>query len=355
MTLKAVVIGATGWTGAEIIRLLDMHPQVEDIHAVSREPDISLESIHPNLTGINKKTLQLNQLNDVEADCAFISLPSGAAHDVALQLSKTRTRIIDLGADFRFSAPRQFETIYGKPHGAPALQSQFTYGYVEEYKDRISDSRYVANPGCYVNAALCGLVPLIKANMVDTRSIFISAVNGTSGAGNSGMKELLHYNMFANMLAYSLNGHRHTAEIKNIIHATTGADAEVSMVTSHGNFTRGIFMVQAMKLAPGISLDRQKILDYLHTYYQDNPFIFVTGQHQQSKGIEKNYGLYPQLSKVIGSNACHLSVDIVPETRELRIVSVIDNLVKGAAGTAIQNMNIMMGFDQTTGLSSYGL
>ncbi len=183
---------------------------------------------------------------------------------------------------------------------AKELQSQFTYGYVEEYKEKVKKSRYIANPGCYVNAALCGLLPVIKAKLVNTDSIFISAVNGTSGAGSNNKRELLHYNHFGNMLAYSLNGHRHTDEIENIIKETTGEKANISLITSHGNFARGIFMVQAMKLNPEINDDRNKILEYLQTYYQDNKFVSIVGLSQGSKGIEKDYGIYPQLSKVIG-------------------------------------------------------
>lgn len=355
MNLTAFVIGATGWTGAEIIRLLAQHPQVGEVYAVSREGENSLESVHPNLTGINKKTWTLDNLPDVTPDVVFISLPSGKAHEVAARFATGATRIIDLGADFRFSEPAQFERIYGKPHQAPALQDTFRYGFPEAFRETIARSRYIANPGCYVNAALCGLLPLIQHNIIKTQPVFISAVNGTSGAGSSSKRELLHYNMTNNMLAYSLNGHRHTQEIEQVIKTVTGKETDVSLITSHGNFARGIFMIIAAKLEEGISETRDSILAILDDYYTDNPFVFITGKEKGSNGIEKEYGVYPQLAKVIGSNACHISVDIVADKREIRIVSVIDNLVKGAAGTAIQNMNIMLGLDETTGLSRYGL
>ncbi|WP_282957519.1 Asd/ArgC dimerization domain-containing protein [Xenorhabdus doucetiae] len=190
---------------------------------------------------------------------------------------------------------------------------------------------------------------------MNTDTIFISAVNGTSGAGNHYKKELLHYNQFGNMLAYSLNGHRHTDEIENIIKETTGKQANISLITSHGNFVRGIFMVQAMKLNTEITHDRLQILKYLQSYYQSNEFVSIIGLNRGSQGIEKDYSIYPQLTKVIGSNSCHISIDIVPKTGELRIVSVIDNLVKGAAGTAIQNMNLMLNIKESTGLTRYGL
>jgi len=355
MKLTAYVIGATGWTGAEIIRLLTVHPEVGEIYPVSRDADLALDTVHPNLQGINMKTWSMNSLPDTAPDVVFISLPSGKAHEVATYFVECGARIIDLGADFRFSKPASFEEIYGKPHRASELQNKFQYGYPEEFRERIAASHYVANPGCYVNAALCALIPLIKNNVLKTDNIFISAVNGTSGAGSNDKKELLHYNMTNNMLAYSLNGHRHTQEIEQIIKKTTGKDAEISLMTSHGNFARGIFMLIAAKLQDDIPSDRNQILEVLKDYYADYQFVSITGQKKGSVGIEKDYGIYPQLSKIIGSNACHISVDIVPEKRELRIVSVIDNLVKGAAGTAIQNMNIMMGFDEETGLSRYGI
>ncbi|CCG88050.1 N-acetyl-gamma-glutamyl-phosphate reductase [Erwinia piriflorinigrans] len=355
MKLNAFVIGATGWTGAEIIRLLEQHPHIADIYPISRDADIELESIHPNLTGINKKTWSLQSLPPVTPDVVFISLPSGKSQEVASLFNNDRTRIIDLGADFRFADPATFEKIYGKPHLAPALQNAFRYGYVEEFREEIGQSRLIANPGCYVNAALCSLLPLIKKNIIDTENIFISAVNGTSGAGSSAKRELLHYNMINNMLAYSLNGHRHTQEIETVIKTVTGNEANVSLVTSHGNFARGIFMILAVKLKDNVNADRQAILNDLSEYYESNPFVFITGKERGASGIEKDYAIYPQLAKVIGSNSCHISVDIVADKRELRIVSVIDNLVKGAAGTAIQNMNIMMGYNETTGLSRYGI
>lgn len=355
MKLTAFVIGATGWTGAEIIRLLAQHPKIENIYPISRDAEIDLESVHPNLTGINQRTWTLDNLPDVTPDVVFISLPSGKAHEVAIRFTNSITRIIDLGADFRFPDPKQFEQIYGKPHKAPMLQEAFCYGFPEEFRTMIAQSHYIANPGCYVNAALCGLLPLIRHNIIKTQPIFISAVNGTSGAGSTTKRELLHYNMTNNMLAYSLNGHRHTQEIEQVIKTVTGKCADISLITSHGNFARGIFMIMVAKLEENISLDRQYILKILNNCYEDNPFVFITGQKKGSSGIEKDYGIYPQLAKVIGSNSCHISIDIVMEKKELRIVSVIDNLVKGAAGTAIQNMNIMLGVDETMGLSRYGI
>ncbi|CAM3642315.1 N-acetyl-gamma-glutamyl-phosphate reductase [Xenorhabdus thuongxuanensis] len=355
MKITVFVIGATGWTGCEVIRLLTSHPYVKEIYPISREMNIDLESLHPNLIGIAKKTYTLEEIQHVEPDVIFLCLPSGESHAVALSFSHTNAKIIDLGADFRFTDPAHFEEIYGRPHGAKELQKKFTYGYIEEYREIIKKSHYIANPGCYVNAALCGLIPLIKENIINTDTIFISAVNGTSGAGSSYKKELLHYNQFGNMLAYSLNGHRHTDEIENIIKETTGKLANISLITSHGNFARGIFMVQAMKLNTEIRYDRFQILKYLQTYYQANQFVSIIGLNQGSQGIEKDYSIYPQLAKVIGSNSCHISIDIVPKTRELRIVSVIDNLVKGAAGTAIQNMNLMLNIKESTGLTRYGL
>lgn len=355
MKLTVYVIGATGWTGAEIIRLLVAHPEVGEIYPISRDAGLSLDTVHPNLQGIDSKTWSMDSLPDSPPDVVYISLPSGKAHEVATHFAEGGARIIDLGADFRFGKPESFEKIYGKPHRAPELQNKFQYGYPEAFREKIAASHYVANPGCYVNAALCALIPLIKNNVLKTDNIFISAVNGTSGAGSSDKRELLHYNMANNMLAYSLNGHRHTQEIEQLIKTTTGKDVDISLMTSHGNFSRGIFMLIAAKLEDDILSDRNRILEFLNDYYSEYPFISITGQQKGSVGIEKDYSIYPQLSKIIGSNACHISVDIVPEKRELRIVSVIDNLVKGAAGTAIQNMNIMMGFDEETGLSRYGI
>jgi len=355
MKLTAYVIGATGWTGAEIIRLLAAHSEIDEIYPISREAGLSLDTVHPNLQGINSKTWSMDSLPDIPPDIVFISLPSGKAHEVATHFAEGGARIIDLGADFRFENPESFEKIYDKPHNASELQHKFQYGYPEAFREKIAGSHFVANPGCYVNAALCPLLPLIKNNIIKTEKIFISAVNGTSGAGSSDKKELLHYNMTNNMLAYSLNGHRHTQEIEELIKKVTGKDADISLMTSHGNFARGIFMLIAARLQDDVTSDRTRIIEVLNDYYVDYPFISVTGQEKGSLGIEKDYGIYPQLSKIIGSNACHISVDVVPEKRELRIVSVIDNLVKGAAGTAIQNMNIMMGFDEETGLSRYGI
>ncbi|KOY62515.1 hypothetical protein AM629_08050 [Photorhabdus heterorhabditis] len=355
MKMNAFVIGATGLTGCEVIRLLSAHPLIRKIYPISRESGISLEELHPNLTGIKKYTYTLEELKHIEPDVVFICLPSGESFDIAKNFINTKAIIIDLGADFRFDDPKLFEKVYKKKHKAKEIQYKFTYGYVEEFKKEIKCSQYIANPGCYVNAALCPLVPLIKANIINTDSIFISAINGTSGAGVNNQKELIHHNQFANMLAYSLNGHRHTDEIENIIFKTTMKKANISLVTSHGNFVRGIFMIQCMKLSSHVNCERNDILEYLKDYYKNNEFISIIGINKVSEGVEKNYGIYPQLSKVIGSNSCHISLDIVPETRELRVVSVIDNLVKGAAGTAIQNMNIIINVNEATGLTRYGI
>ncbi|WP_340622030.1 N-acetyl-gamma-glutamyl-phosphate reductase [Xenorhabdus siamensis] len=355
MKMNAFVIGATGLTGCEVIRLLSAHPMIGGIYPISRESGTSLEELHSNLTGIRKYTYTLEEVKNVEPDVVFICLPSGQSFDVAKKFINTKTIIIDLGADFRFDNPELFEKTYKKAHRAKEIQHKFTYGYIEEFKDEIKNSKYISNPGCYVNAALCPLVPLIKADIVNTDYIFISAINGTSGAGINNQKELIHHNQFANMLAYSLNGHRHTEEIENVLFKTTMKKANVSLVTSHGNFVRGIFMIQCMKLNSHITYQRNDILEYLSDYYKNNNFISIIGLNKTSEGIGKNYGIYPQLSKVIGSNSCHISIDIVPETRELRVVSIIDNSIKGAAGTAIQNMNAIINIDEETGLTKYGI
>ncbi|TYP00552.1 hypothetical protein [Xenorhabdus doucetiae] len=164
MKITAFVIGATGWTGCEVIRLLTFHPCVKEIYPISREANIDLESLHPNLIGIAKKTYTLEEIQHVEPDVIFLCLPSGESHAMALAFSYSNAKIIDLGADFRFTDPAHFEEIYGIPHEAKELQEKFTYGYIEEYRELIKKSHYIANPGCYVNAALCGLIPLIKEN-----------------------------------------------------------------------------------------------------------------------------------------------------------------------------------------------
>lgn len=353
--INAAIVGASGFAGGELCRLLLNHPKVKSILPVSRQ-ELVFERVHPNLIGSG---LNFASLDEVYAgrvpDIVFLASPSGRAMELAQKLLDIGTRIVDLSADFRFPDPVQYEKVYGRRHTAPELLPSAVYGVAETNRSDIRSATLVANPGCYAITAFLGLLPLYENGLADSASLLhIAAINGTTGAGTTPRSEILHAYAYSSMLPYSLDGHRHAPEIEQSLSIAGGQGVRVDLTTAHGNFARGTH-VQASVPFDSSALSRKEMLDLYTDRFKDAPFVRINTQVAQGGKTDKDYGRYPTLARVIGSNFCHIGVDVDTERSLARIVSVTDNLVKGAAGSAIQNMNIMFGFEETTGLRAYGL
>jgi N-acetyl-gamma-glutamyl-phosphate reductase len=362
--IRAAVVGGSSITGGEVCRLLLNHPNINSILPTSRSQE-PFERVHQNLQGSGLSFYNIEDLinSSNSPNVVFFCTPSGEAMKYASKFLNLGAYIIDVSSDFRFRNAADFEHVYGMKHLAPDLLPKAICGITELYRDEISSAKLVANPGCYVIASVLGLVPLLKSSIIDYESrIHICAVNGTTGAGSNVRRELHHAYAFGSMLPYSLNGHRHRLEIEKRLQEVSGRNIAIDLTTVHGNFARGIISLISIpvNLNTQISVDRQSLLNIYKDFYRNennreyfvviNDFNSLTNSHNS-----KEYDIYPSLARVVGSNYCHIGVDYDKETHIIKVVSVIDNLVKGAAGSAIQNMNVMIGIKEQEGLCTYGI
>jgi N-acetyl-gamma-glutamyl-phosphate reductase common form len=358
-SLDVGVLGAGGIAGGEVCRLLLGHPAVGTVTPAARTTG-PLERAHPNLAGCALETVTPEALHARagEFDVLFTCTPSGEAMGVVGAHHARGTRIVDLGPDFRFADAAEFKRVYGEEHASPDLLAEAVYGATELYRDEVARARLVANPGCYAITAELALAPLLREGLLDPQApISIHAVNGTTGAGSTPKADLMHARVTASMLAYSLEGHRHGPELERIVEEIGGRPLTVDFNTAHGDFARGIHLQANVRLSR--DLGRDALLElYTGAYgrgHEGEYFVQVNTLPKAGKLNAKQYELYPRLNEVVGSNFCHLGIDHDDERGIVKIVAVTDNLVKGAAGGAIQNMNVMLGLEETLGLRAYAL
>lgn len=361
--LRVGVIGGAGYAGGELCRFMLNHPHVGTIVPTSRKRE-PFESVHPNLAGCGLEFATFEELfKGLDAlDVVFFSTPAGEAMTEARDFLDRDVRVIDLSTDFRFRDPATYERVYGKQHASPDLLSEAACGITELYRDEVRRARLVANPGCYVITAVLGLVPLLKSGLTDTGvAVHLHAINGTTGAGSTPRTETMHAEVFGSLLPYSMEGHRHGPELENRLSELTGREAQIHLSTAHGDFARGLYVHATVPLnrRRGPAFGRPELLQlYLDAYgpgLEKEPFVLVNDRPKDEALNEKNHGIYPSPAHVLGSNFCHLGIDWDPARGTAKAMAVTDNLVKGAAGAALQNMNVMLGLDETSGLRHFGL
>ena len=362
--LAVGVLGGTGYAGGELCRLLLNHPFVGSVHPSSRT-DAPFERVHRNLAGSGLAFVSPDALvdGDVDLDVVFFATPTGEAMAAAGAFLDRGTRVVDLSADFRFPDPAAFATAHGRPHAAPDLLDRaVTNGITEHNRHEVRGAALVANPGCYVVTAALGLAPLLASGLADTaRTVHVAAVNGTTGAGSTPRRPILHAEADGAMLAYDLAGHRHADELVLRLAEAGAGVVDVDLGTSHGSFPRGIHVQASVAIAPEHrdTLTRDDVLALYRDHYgagHAGEFFVLVNDHPAllARGT-KEYDLFPTVRAVQGSNFCHVGLDVDRRAGRVRVVAVTDNLVKGAAGSAIQNMNVMLGHDETAGLRGYGL
>ncbi|HET8956369.1 MAG TPA: N-acetyl-gamma-glutamyl-phosphate reductase [Solirubrobacterales bacterium] len=359
----AGVFGGAGFTGGEVCRLLLGHPGVTAILPTSRG-DEDFERLHRNLAGCGLELTIPEALlaRADELDVAFLCTPSGEAMRLVPDLLEAGVRVVDLSADFRFPDPEEYRQAYGAEHACPDYLAEAVCGITELHREEVAAARLVANPGCYVIASTLALAPLLQEDLIALESpIQIAAVNGTSGAGSSPRPEVMHANAFGTVLPYSMEGHRHGAELEARFREIAGRPVVASLATAHGNFARGIYVNAGLAASPAWDEppSRETLADlYLDFYgrgHGGEHFVLVNDLPRRGELNAKEYDLYPQVGSVTGSNFCHLGLDFDPDRGLIKAMAAIDNLVKGAAGSAIQNMNLMLGFEETAGLAHYGI
>lgn len=335
--IKVGVIGGTGYTGAELLRLLVGHPHVQLEAITSRaEAGQKVDALFPSLRGYADLAFSLpDDAKLASCDVVFSATPNGVAMQQAPILIERGVRLIDLAADFRLKEPGLWKQWYGAPHVCPELLQTAVYGLPEVNREKIRTARLVANPGCYPTAVQLGFIPLLEADVVDSAQLIADAKSGISGAGRGAKVETLYAELADNFKAYAVAGHRHLPEIQQGLQAVNKREVGLTFVPHLTPMIRGIHATLYARLVKS-NIDLQLLYEQR---YQDEPFVDVLPE-----------GSHPETRSVRGANTCRLAI-YQPQQRDTVVVlSVIDNLVKGAAGQAIQNMNIMFGFDERAGL-----
>ncbi len=338
--MKASVIGATGFVGAELLRLLDGHPEVE-LAAITSESSTgaNIAAMYPHLANRIESTLasmqEIEQIAEV-SDVIFIALPHGHAMKIGKQLKYRDVKIIDLGGDYRFKNPKIFEQWYKVKHEDPATKA--VYGLTELYRNQVRGASILANPGCYTTCSILALVPLLNAGLIETKGIVIDAKSGTTGAGRGLKLGSLYCSVNENFYAYGVAGHRHTPEIEQVYSEYAGQEVIVQFTPHLLPVDRGILATCYADLKPGVT-DGQ-IKDAFESMYAEEYFIRLKGQ-----------GVCPEIKNVRASNYVDIGWQHDQRTGRVIVMSVLDNLVKGAAGQAVQNMNVMFGLQENTGLT----
>jgi N-acetyl-gamma-glutamyl-phosphate reductase len=339
--IKVGIVGGTGYTGVELLRLLATHPEVELQAITSRsEAGRPVSAIYESLRGHVDLSFSEPDIDTLTAcDLVFFATPNGTAMKMAPALLDSGTRIIDLAADFRLKAPALWEQWYGMPHACEDLLAEAVYGLPELNREQIRSARLVANPGCYPTASALGLLPLVEAGLVDTGSLVADCKSGVSGAGRSANAAMLMGEVGESFKAYSVAGHRHLPEIKQTLGWLTDKTVGLTFVPHLLPMIRGIHATLYARLTG--EADLQSLFE---ERYRGEPFVDVMPA-----------GSHPETRSVRGVNHCRIAIHRPQGGDTVVVLSVIDNLTKGAAGQAVQNMNLMFGLDEDTGLTQVAL
>jgi N-acetyl-gamma-glutamyl-phosphate reductase len=342
MTIKTGIVGGTGYTGVELLRLLVGHPEVELAVITSRsESGRAVDDLFPNLRGsISLAFSEPDPSQLASCDLVFFATPNGTAMTMVPQLLDAGVRVIDLAADFRLQQADEWQQWYGMQHACPEYLQQAVYGLPEVNRAAIAQANLVANPGCYPTAVQLGFLPLLEEGLVESGHLIADAKSGVSGAGRKATTATLLCEASENFKAYAVPGHRHLPEIRQGLELAAGKPVGLTFVPHLTPMIRGI---HATLYAQLLDTDRD-LQAVFEARYSDEPFVDVLPA-----------GSHPETRSVRGANQCRIAIHRPQQGNTVVVLSVIDNLVKGAAGQALQNMNVMFGLNEVTGLSNIAL
>jgi N-acetyl-gamma-glutamyl-phosphate reductase len=336
--IKTVILGASGYTGVELLRFLLVHPQVQ-IVALTGESQAGqpMGAVYPHLAHAGLPDLvKIEEVDFSGVDLVFCCLPHGTTQEIIAGLPES-VKVVDLSADFRLFDVETYAQWYGHPHQAPTLQKQAVYGLSEHQREAIKAARLVANPGCYPTSTLLPLLPLLKVGLLQTDSLIVDAKSGVSGAGRAAKRQLNFCETSEGMAAYGVGNHRHIPEMEQELSAASGEAVQINFTPHLIPMRRGMLTTIYAKASNNNSLSN--LCQVLHEVYAKEPFVHLLPE-----------GEVPATHHVRGSNHCHINVFAGRRAGEVILVSAIDNLVKGASGQAVQNMNIMFGLPEVMGL-----
>ena len=339
---NAIIIGGSGYTGAELLRLLALHPDVEVSAVTSRQyAGTKVTSVYPELSGYYDSLTYTDpkDISNIKADVVFSALPHGVSQASVLPFIEAGVKVIDLSADFRLKDVEVYEKWYCE-HTAPGYLSKAVYGLPELYRESIKGASLIANPGCFPTGAILALAPVMSAGLLDLSApVVIDSKSGVTGAGRKATIETSYVELNEGFKAYKVGSHRHTPEITQELSSLAGSEVNVTFTPHLLPVSRGILTTAYVWLKGQVTASSLHEL-YKETYASE-PFVRVM-----------NPGLFPDILNVRGSNYCDIGIYYDDHEQKAIIVSVIDNLVKGASGAAVQNMNLLLGLDETTALTT---
>jgi LysW-gamma-L-alpha-aminoadipyl-6-phosphate/LysW-L-glutamyl-5-phosphate reductase len=353
ITMRVAIVGGSGYAGGELMRLLLKHPNAEIKYVTSRKlTGKPVSIVNPNLDGLTNLKYVMPNLDVItkDVDVVFLATPHGESQNLVPTLLQKGVRIIDLSADFRLKNMKFHEYFYG-PHACPQFCKDAVYGMPELNKDKIKDAKIIAVPGCHASSAIYGLLPVTRAGLIKPFPIVVDSKTGSTGAGSS-PSEADHHPVRANVVRpYGLTGHRHTAEIEESIlpnfQGAEQAELKVSFSAHAVDMVRGILSTIHVFLKEKLE-DEKPIYKAFREFIKDNPFLRL---------VKKQAGVFrlPDPKTIIGTNYCDIGFEVDPLSNRLVIVTALDNLVKGAAGNAVQCFNIIQGLPETIGLDQAGI
>jgi N-acetyl-gamma-glutamyl-phosphate reductase len=343
--VKVGIYGASGYTGQELLRHLLAHPEADVVAITSRRyAGIAVAEVYPAFAELTDLAFMDASPDEVArlADFVFLALPHGVSMTVAPEFLKAGKKVIDLSADFRLREAFRYEQWYGA-HAAPELLAEAVYGLPELYREKIRKAKIVANPGCYPTSVILGLAPLLTTDWIDRASLIVDSKSGVSGAGREPLVASLFCEVNEGFKAYKVGGlHRHIPEMEQELGLLAGHDVKISFTPHLLPLNRGILSTIYASLKQGVTA--AELTTRYREFYRDKPFVRICKS-----------GVFPNISSVRGSNCCDIGLAVDQRTNRIIILSAIDNLIKGAAGQAIQNMNLICGFGESVGLTRQSL
>lgn len=341
--IKTAVLGATGYAGIELVRILSSHPEA-DIRVLGSQSfdGQPISEVYKNFAHVLELECEKLDLDRVsECDVAFTALPHGASKDVIPSLIDRGLKVIDLSGDFRYDDVKVYEQWYGQKHSSPELLAESVYGLPELYRDKIKGARLIGNPGCYTTCSILGAYPLLKSGLGSSENIIVDAKSGVTGAGRSVALAYHFCECTENTKAYKVATHRHTSEIEQELSKAAGREVVISFTPHLIPQKRGILSTIYINLNKDCTTE--ELVELYKDFYKGEYFIRV-----------KKAGELPETKHVAGSNFVDIGIVADPRTRRAVVVSALDNIYKGAAGQAVQNMNLMFGLDEKTGIANAG-
>ena len=333
--LRAAIYGASGYTGGELIRLISRHPSVKLEKVFAKSLAGSLVSEVHSWAPESAPTTRFEDINETDAEICFLALPHGESMEIAPQLLEQGKIVIDLSGDHRLKDTALFEKYYKKPQTSGSILNDAVYGLPEWNSNAIRAARFVSNPGCYATSAILALAPVLMEGMIEPDSIIINSMSGVSGAGRKAAIEYSFVEVNENVRAYKLGDHQHIPEIETVLSDISGEVVKITFTPHLIPITRGIYSTITAELSGSYSND--DVQNAFAKHYSNKPFVRIVSAA-------------PEIRKVANTNFIDIYAQVLPERNHVLIISTLDNLVKGAAGQAVQNMNIVCGFPETEGL-----